>query len=114
MISFDKSLLGRLQTIYMHRYEPEYAHAFADLYWRSLLILACVVIAGACAYGAIEFFGALPQSDANASAATSGISGGSNLDRTELDATLSGFAAREARFKSLQAGAIPPVVDPSQ
>ncbi len=114
MISFDKSTLMHFRATFEHRYDPEYVRAFADLYWRSLLLAACVVVAGAAIYGAIFFFDALPSSNTDTSATAPIISGGSNLDRAQLDATLNGFAARQEKFKSLQTGAIPPEPDPSQ
>jgi hypothetical protein len=113
MTPLSTDLFKRIQAIYVHRYEPEYARAFADLYWRALLTLACIVVAGAGAYSAVEFFGALPTSDANSIVATTDISGGPSLDLVKLEATLNGFAARQATFKSLQSGAIPPIGDPS-
>ena len=114
MTSFDNGVFKRLQMIYMHRYEPEYSRTFANLFWRGALTLACVVIVGAGIYGATVFFGALPQSSTNTSTAGPAVSAGSNLNHTQLDATLNNFAARQATFKSLQTGAIPSVADPSK
>jgi hypothetical protein len=114
MKSINSPTLARLRTICEHRYEPEYARAFADLYWRSLLALACVVTAGTCAYCTSLFLGVLPQSGPETSAAATAIPAGSNFNRAQLDAALSDFAARQAEFKNLQAGAIPPLPDPSQ
>ena len=114
MTSFNKSTFTRLRATFAHRYEPEYARAFADLYWRSLLVLACIIIAGVCAYSAIVFFGAIPQSSSSTASAISTISGGSNFNRVRLNATLNGFAARRTTFKDMQTGTIPPMPDPSQ
>jgi len=114
MSFFDTRTATHLRTIYDHRYEPEYSRVFADLYWRALLILACIAIVGAGICGASIFFGALPTSAPDVSVNASDIAAGSNLDRLQLDATLNSFTAREEKFRSLQTAPIPLVPDPSK
>ena len=114
MTSFDMRMFARLRATSENRYEPEYARAFANLYWRALLALACIVIVGAGVYGTVVFLGALSRPDAGATTAGPGIPAGSNLNRPQLDAILQGFAARQETFKSLQSGSVPSVQDPSK
>ena len=114
MIPDTMNIITRLRRTYEHRYEPEYARAFANLYWRSLLSLACIVVVGTFAYCAIVFFGALPQSSTDTPAVTSSIPAGANLNRAELESTLNGFAARQASFNALKTDPTPSVTDPSK
>ena len=114
MTSHGTRMITRLHLTYVRRHEPEYSRAFADLYWRSLLVIACIIIVGVCAYSAAVFITALPQVNPDTAAAVSTISVKLNLNRTQLDATLSGFTARQTKFQTLQTSPIPPLIDPSQ
>ena len=106
--------LARIRTVYTNRYEPEYMHSFADLYWRTLLSLACIVVAVACVYGAMQFFDALSQLSSSAPVSSPGPQSSAGLDKKQLDATLNGFAARADVFKNLQSGSVPKITDPSK
>ena len=114
MMSFKENPITRIRTVYANRHEPEYAHAFADLSWRMLLLAGCIVILGSCAYGASQFGSALADLSSIAPPPVSPVPSGSQIDQKKLDATLSGFTARSADFEALQASAIQPIADPSQ
>ncbi len=114
MISFDKNIFERIHTVFVHRHEPEYARAFANLYWRVILVLAGLVIGGSVAYGAVVFFDVLSGKPSSTSVTAASVSTQSSFDRTKLDATLSSFTGRQAKFNSLQTGTIPQIPDPSK
>ncbi len=100
--------------VFSNRSDPEYARDFAELYWRTLTLLACVIIIGAALYGASLFFSALSELSSVDSSHSTAPSASSKLNQAKRDATLSGFAARQADFQALQSSALPAIADPSQ
>jgi hypothetical protein len=109
----SNTLFSRIRTVYANRSEPEYAHAFADLYWRTLLSLACIVVIGACVYGALLFSSVLSELAASSPVRASATAA-PPFDMTKLNTVLSRFAARQSAFESLQSATAPTVTDPSQ
>jgi hypothetical protein len=107
--------MTRIRTIIRDRSDPQYARVFADLYWRGLLIIATLVVIGVAAYGASTFFGTLSQLNPIAgSGSPAPVPTAASIDRGALDATIAGFAARQAQFQALQQNPIPPIADPAQ
>lgn len=108
----------RIRRIYDNRLQPEYARAFADLYWRTLLSIAVIITVAACLYGASLFSGALSllsSSTPSASpASAASLPSASNLNPAALESTLTAFAQREVQFEALQGSTVPPLSDPSQ
>ena len=114
MTSFSTHSLARIRTVFSNRSDPEYARDFAELYWRTLTLVACVIIIGAALYGASLFFSTLSELNAIAPSPASASPVSSKLNQAKLEATLSGFAARQADFQALQSSALPAIADPSQ
>lgn len=101
-----------VRDMYSYRHNPENMHAFADLYWRTLLYTASAATLLAIGFGIWELSSVLQNLGSSAGA------GGSaqpvpTLDRAQLKNTLQKFHAREARFESLKMSA-PEIADPSK
>ncbi len=103
----------RLRTIYSHRHDPEYSRVYADIYWRSLLIIICLVFVAASIYGATTFFGVVSVLDSVAPQGATNKGEGA-FNTSMLEATLNGYATRQAEFQILEKSAVPALPDPSK
>ena len=113
MKTLDQSFIRQLRALYENRYEPEYAHAFADIYWRTLLVVACIVVLGVGGFGAYTFFSALSQLNST-TATQSAIPTNAPIDQGKIETVEQSFAARLSDFAALQAGPVTAVPDPSK
>ena len=109
----DPGITKRLRMIYEHRRDPEFSRPYADLYWRSLLVLACIVLVAAGIYSATTFFGVLAVvSSVNPQGATNKAQ--EVFDAKKLSKTLNGFAMRQTDFQILEKTPVPALSDPSK
>ena len=107
--------LTQFRAIYENWYEPEYAGASADLYWRSLLALAALLVIATGCYGANLYFSVLSDiSNMDGQAARSAPPPELDQERAQLDSAISEYAARQTRFQALRAGPIESMTDPGQ
>jgi hypothetical protein len=118
MSKLNTFALARVRKMWLERAQPEYARAFADLYWHGLIISTILIVIGAGMYGAMLFFGVLAQlsTTVTASPATSAASlpAAVNLNRATLQSTIAAYVARQMEFQALQQAPVTPLVDPSQ
>ena len=115
IMTMNSSFLSRLRTTYDNRNEPEYARAFADLFWRTSLVLAATVVALTIASGTGLFFQALAEVNSlQTRSATPPPTSGTQIDRKALDATVVSLVARTTSFQNLQSSIPDAVADPSQ
>ena len=115
IMNMNTNFLSRVRTIYDNRSEPEYARAFADLFWCTSLVLAAAVVTLTMASGAGLFFEALGQvSSVQTSPTPSAAPSGTQIDLRALDATVASLVSRTTSFKNLQSSIPDPVPDPSQ
>ncbi len=101
-----------VRDMYSYRHRPENMHAFANLYWRTLLYIASAVTLLAIGFGIWELSSVLQDLGSSAGAGNS-VQPIPTLDRAQLKNTLQGFQAREARFESLKIS-VPDFADPSK
>ncbi len=100
-----------MRDLYAYRYEPEYMHMFARLFWRILLSASVLVVIVASVYGLSELFSVLR--DTGEVAGTGTGRSVPTLDRARLQNTLDAFHARAALFESLKTSTST-VADPSR
>ena len=111
----NSNFLSRLRAVYDNRNEPEYARAFADLFWHTSLVLAAAAVALTIASVAGLFFESLTQvSTLQSSPTAAAAPPGSKIDRKALDATVAALLLRTDSFKNLQSSIPDVVADPSQ
>ncbi len=103
----------RIRTAYAYRHEPEYLRLVATYFWRMLLCIGVIIIAGAVWYGAFQLFSVLEDVGNRSAKAYSSGTETSILDRAKLQATLDIFAERRAQYESLKANPST-VADPSR
>ena len=91
--------------------EPRNMRFIAIMTWRSLIVLAILLILALLAYGFQKFQATLNTLEsANASSA---VATKSKFSRTDFDATVKAYTARQLRYQVTEAA--PPVVaDPSK
>ncbi|MDE1925024.1 MAG: hypothetical protein KGH79_02505 [Patescibacteria group bacterium] len=105
------AILMRVRDAYASRFEPEGVRPLADIYWRTLLVLAVTLVLCAVLYGIWDLFGVL---DALASVPDTSPPPPAALNRTTLETVVQGFQTRQTRFNdfgSTHSAAIP---DPSR
>jgi hypothetical protein len=107
-----QTLVTYIQTVYANRHEPEYAHAFADLYWYLLLGIASVVIVGGCVYGTWQFIAIGHDASQTTSKDLFPSGTKSTFSRTDLEHILQTLTERKNHFQSLDVTSIPSVADP--
>jgi hypothetical protein len=110
-MKFWRDMMNCARDIYAARHEPEGLRRLADFYWRGVLSLAFLIAACAILYGVWNILNVL--NDLSAAPDTS-ASPPPPLDRTQLDATLNGFEARQAQFNALETTPGPTIPDPSK
>ena len=110
--------LAHIKKIWINRSEPEYVPAFAGLYWRTLLFVAVIIIIAVSAYSVILFSSVLSELNSSTSqtsaTSTAAVPATLKLNPVLLQSTIETFAARQARFETMQHAPILPVSDPSQ
>lgn len=92
------------------RHEPEGVRVLADMYWKTLLVLAVVVTIGAIVFGV---WGLLRVLDAIGSAVRIAPPPPPALNRAVLDATMRGFENRRTNFERLKTTPGETIPDPS-
>ncbi len=103
-------VFSRVHDIYTNRYDPEGARSFARLYWHTLLVTVFLMLIASMVYGEWELYEVLHQlGEVPQTTLPSPV-----LDRTALNATISGFDARQQTFESLRAHPTLQVSDPSR
>jgi hypothetical protein len=102
---------ARLLALYRARYEPENLRPLADMYWRTMLSLMLISVAGVVAFGVWEFVAVVENlaSGQNNDNSTPPVV----LNRSQLETTLSIYGARQAQFQAAQS-ALVTVADPSK
>lgn len=109
-MKIKSALFEGLYDMYAGRHQPENLRRLTDLYWRTLLSLALVVVVGVFTYGILTLNRVL---DALGDAYSVAPTPAPALDRAKLNTTVDGFEARGARFEALKARADLPS-DPSK
>jgi hypothetical protein len=110
-MKFNIDILIRLRDIYANRREPESLRAFADIYWRTVIVCAFVLVVLAIAYGTWDLsqvLSDLGQTPDTTPAPTSALS------RSVLKSTVQVFDARQGQFDEFKVNPPAPVPDPSK
>jgi hypothetical protein len=110
MIKFS-DITGRARDLYAARYEPEGVRTLADLYWRSMLGVACLAVVCALAWGIFDLVGALDMLSATPDSTPLPPAA---FNRSTLQHIVQGFEDRQAQFNSLGAQPLPAISDPSK
>jgi|GEM_PF-2072439 len=110
----DRVNLSHIGSIIRNRSEPEYARAFADIYWRALLFVAVVAIGGACVFGVFQFFDALAAVSPDIASHPSSLSATKTIDRAKMQEILDDFSKRVSGVQDLQVLPLSSLVDPSK
>lgn len=110
MMSTSSNPLSRLRSVWRNRNEPEYAREFADVYWRTLLAAAAIVLFAAGVYAIPFFFSTLSQLGTSVPKA---VIPASAINDQKLQATIAGLSGREQAFQSLEARGASAIADPS-
>jgi len=106
------NMWAHTRDLWGYRHEPERLRILADFYWRVLLVLAVSIVVGAALYGGMKLLTALGSGEGEITLSPSG-GGGAVLNRADLQATLEGFATRQAQYEFLKKNA-PKIADPSK
>ena len=103
---------ARIRNTYSYRHEPGCVRVLAESFWRAVLLTLTLVVIGAIAYGGyalLTVFADVSNIE-NALASRAPVPA---LNRTQLQATIDGFATRQANYDFLKTHP-PKVVDPSK
>ena len=111
-MSLLPDISARVRTAWGSRDEPESMRMLAETYWRFLLSVAALLVAGFSFYGGAMFLSALGP-PADGSALLSGGGSGSSLDPTELKTVLEGLEGRALHYESIKTER-PALADPSK
>jgi len=90
-----------LRDAYVNRYEPENLHTLAAVYWHIVLSIVALVIFGSLCYGLWQLVSIIGVSEEEV-LPLSPQGGTSILKKDQLEATVNGFAEREALFNFLK------------
>ena len=110
MISFA-DIQKRMRDLYDARFEPEGVRVLADIYWRTLLSFAVLVILLALLWGLWTLWGVF---DVLAQAPDTSPLPPASLNRAALQGIVQGFNTRQAQFNNLQSNPPAAVPDPSK
>ena len=110
-MKFSSDTLNRLLAYYRARHEPENLRPLADMYWRALLALALLSVAGVIMFGLWEFV-AVVESLTAAQSGT-GTTPPVVLNRQQLETVLGAYDARQAQYRATEATRMT-VNDPSK
>ncbi|KKW19285.1 MAG: hypothetical protein UY63_C0017G0062 [Parcubacteria group bacterium GW2011_GWA2_51_10] len=102
-----------IREAYESRHEPESMHVIADFYWRTLLLVALLLVVLFALYGSLEFMRVANDTAIDAASEQAPARPERTFNRSRLQAVLDSLNAREAQFESLKKSA-PTVVDPSR
>lgn len=97
------------KELYEARHEPENLRPIAEVYWRTLLIVALAAVALVILFGIWEFSSVL----STVTAANTDGAGQQKpaIDRAQLERALNAFSERKANFE-MSKGLVPVVTDP--
>lgn len=110
-MNIKSPFLESLYDRYAGRHQPENLRRLTDLYWRTVLALAFVVVVAVFTYGILTLNRVLAElGEAYSTAPTPAPA----LDRTKLNTTMRALDARNARFDVLETRAIDLPPDPSK
>ena len=97
-MKYDVNFFKTAEVAYLDKQEPERLRSLAQLFWRSLLLLAVVTVISFLAYGALSLAAVLAPAQTSDSVSTQASIG---VDKTALDALLASYAARDAHYKEI-------------
>jgi hypothetical protein len=106
--------ISNIGSIIRNRAEPEYARAFADMYWRALLFVAVLTTIGACAFGVLQFFDALSAVSPDVINGPGTTVATKTIDRVKMQQILDDFASRVSGVQGLQTLPLGALNDPSK
>jgi hypothetical protein len=96
-MNIDLHIFDRLKRAYEYRQEPEEMHVIIEVFWRSLLSLAVLLVVFALWYGFSQLLGVLDDSHEGAGAKVVGLP----LDKTQLEAAVQALEARQVETQTL-------------
>ncbi|MBI2612948.1 hypothetical protein HYW59_04050 [Candidatus Kaiserbacteria bacterium] len=101
---------GSIRDTWQYRHEPEKLRTLADAYWRILLFIAVLVLAGLIFYAGLKFYSVFAGEEENPL-----LSGGGGifLNPADLQMTMEGFDHRRAAYESFKRNP-PKIADPSK
>lgn len=102
-------MFAPLRRMYAYRREPENMRALSDVYWRTLVVVAALVVLCAILYGVTQLVGVMGYAQEGNAATPVSAAG---INRTQLEATLSAFSARQENYDALASTSVS-AVDPS-
>lgn len=111
MMKFGSTIWRNLRETLSDRYEPEHIRSLADLYWRTLLVTAFVVLVFVFLYSTWGLLRVLNNLSATLDTSAPPPPA---LNRSLLNATVRAFEDRKTRFEELKANPPAPVKDPSR
>lgn len=109
-MSYNPFHSPRIREAWEYRSEPEALQTLANIFWRTLLLLALVVFLLALWFGSQELAAASQAESVTAPAAPAKPP----LDPAQLQATLAAFSARQSAYETLSGSPPPQVADPSK
>lgn len=104
-------ILARMRNTYANRHEPESLRTFVDIYWRTVLAIAFLIVVLVVAYGIwnlSRILGDLGRAPEITTPPTPVLS------RAVLNATMQAFDTRQTRFDSFKVNPPAAVPDPSK
>lgn len=101
---------GRMRDTWQYRHEPEKLRMLADAYWRALLFVAVLILAGLILYAGLKFYSMFVEPEANPLLSGGGVI---LLDKADLQETVEGFQNRQAKYEFLKRNP-PKIADPSK
>ena len=108
---FFTDIRRRARDFYALRFEPDGVHAIADIYWRTLLCTAALIVVLALVLGLWELFGVfdLLQRLPDTSRLPPSV-----FNRATMQAIVQRFDARQTQFDNLQSNPPAAIPNPSK
>lgn len=109
MNNFFDTMQSNVRGLFAMHGEPEKARRLADIFWRAMLLLILLYLIISISYGEWLLYRALRDIEAAPMQALPPAP----IDRTSIDAVVSGLQARQQHYDSLKAHPNTAVPDPS-
>lgn len=101
---------GHIRDTWQYRHEPEKLRTLADVYWRTLLFVAVLVLAGLMFYAGLKFYSMFVEPEENPLLSSGGII---LLNKADLQEAVEAFQNRQAKYEFLKRNP-PKITDPSR
>lgn len=110
MMKFS-DITADLRDVYALRFEPEGARSIADIYWRTLIVIAGIFVVLSLSFGVWNF---VSITDTLTSLADTSPPPPAAFNSAQLHGVTAGFDARQTQFDTFTSAPPPILSDPSK